>query len=299
MSTAPLVTAVIPVYNCARFVREAITSVLNQTYQRLEAVIVDDGSTDATPEVLDEFDDVVRRIRTPNRGVSSARNTGIAAARGEYIAFLDADDVWLPEKVSQQMDLLRRRPEVALAYSGMHLIDEDSHFRGRVEAPPPEAALRNTLLLERPFMSVAQTGIVRKDVTEALGGFDERLSTSADCHFACRVAARHPVDAVPHPLTLYRVHPRQMHSDAVATEHEMRVIFEELFNCADLPPTLGRRRNRAYANLHVSLAGAYLQKKNRRQFVTHASRALLRRPDRVLDGVRRLTRPAGGISRAP
>ena len=110
----PLISAVIPVYNGEAFVADAIRSVLAQTYPRVECVVVDDGSHDRTAEVIRSFGDVVRYLWKPTGGVASARNAGVSAARGEYVAFVDADDTWLPEKLDRQMGLLRERPDCGL-----------------------------------------------------------------------------------------------------------------------------------------------------------------------------------------
>jgi len=108
----PLVSVVIPVFNGARFLREAIESVLAQTYANVEIVVVDDGSTDETPAMIASFD-TVRGMRQEHAGQATARNRGVAAARGEYVAFLDADDVMLPDRLERQVAYLREHPECA------------------------------------------------------------------------------------------------------------------------------------------------------------------------------------------
>lgn len=291
-----LVSVVIPAYNAARFIADAIDSVLAQTYRRVECVVVDDGSTDATADVVRRFGDAVRLVSTPNRGVSSARNTGAEAATGRYLAFLDADDLWLPRKVELQVEAIERDPEVGMVYTGLHLADVDLNYVGRVRPPDPNAALRNTLLLERPVMSM--TYLLRAEVFEKIGGFDDRLSTSADCDFSCRAACFFRVAAVYEPLLVYRYHHEAMHANLKTTEHDMLIIFNKFFSSDWLPADLRRKRNRALANLHVSLAGAYMIRHAWGSFLSHAGRALVRRPDRVLDALRRLATAEGGITRA-
>ena len=107
------ISVVIPAYNHGRFLREAIDSVLAQTYAPLEIIVVDDGSTDDTEQIVRSYGDRVRYIRQQNAGVGAARNNGIANARGEYVAFLDSDDLWLPEKLAVQVEYMRRHPECA------------------------------------------------------------------------------------------------------------------------------------------------------------------------------------------
>ena len=291
------VTAVIPSYNHGEFITAAIESVLNQTYGDLECIVVDDGSADGTEDAVAAFGERVRFLRQENRGVSFARNRGAAEASGEYLSFLDADDLWVPQKIERQLSLLEADPRLGAVYSGLHLIGTDGLFRGREDPPPGSVALRNTLLLERPIMSIV-TALIRRDAFEDVGGFDPSLSTSADCDLGCRIAMRYPVEGIGLPLYMYRRHLDQMHSDPIATERDMRAIYERFFADPALPSEIRGLRNRAYANLYVSLAGSYLRQGNRKTFLSFVARAFVRRPDRVFDALRRLGRPRGGISRS-
>src|SRR5215831_9468158 len=114
----PIVSVVIPTYNNARFLPEALDSLLGQTYRDFELIVVDDGSTDDTLEVLKPYRHLIRYVRKENGGPASARNLGIRHASGELIAFQDADDIWLPDKLQLQVDYLREHPEVGLVFSG-------------------------------------------------------------------------------------------------------------------------------------------------------------------------------------
>lgn len=286
------VDVVIPARNAEKFIAAAVGSVLDQTYPHVHCIVVDDASEDATAEIAGSCGDRVTVIRRrPRSGVSGARNIGIAASEGEFIAFLDADDIWLPTKISKQIETLLRQPEVGLVYTGLHLIDDEGNFIGRIDPPKADEALRNTLLLEPPVLSIAQTGLVRRAVLDAVGGFDEGLSTSADCDLTCRIAARFAVVPVPEPLALYRQHRGQMHLDPDATHHDMEVIFKRFFGGDVLPAELRGMRARAEANLKVSLAGKYRMMGDRARFLRLAASVALRRPDRFFAAVHRLTRP--------
>jgi glycosyltransferase involved in cell wall biosynthesis len=289
----PLVTAIIPVYNDARFVRDAINSVLHQTYTPLECLVVNDGSDDDTSEVLRDFSNLIQIINQENRGVAAARNAGIEAARGDLVAFLDSDDVWLPDKIQNQMELIARFPNLALVYTGLHLVDEHLRFVGRIDPPRADQALWNTLVLERPVISLSQTGLTPRKLLTRLGGFDERLSTSADCDMACRLALSGPIAPVPQPLTLYRIHDGQMHRNPQATLDDMNLVFDKLFQDPSMPISIKNARRRAEANLHVAVAGAYLKHGVRGSFLRHLGQALLRSPRRVMAAVKRLTEPPG------
>lgn len=252
---APLVSVIIPAYNARRFVGEAIDSVLRQTMNDLEIIVVDDGSTDTTPVVLADFGSAIRVHRQANGGVASARNAGVATARGTYVAFLDADDVWLPEKLARQMPLFERS-DVALVYSGIRVVDADLRLVRDIVPAAPERALINTLCVEPPPVPLTMTGVVRRTAFDAVGGFDERLSTSADADFVCRVAARYRLERIEEPLALYRQHSAQMHLDLEAMERDMNFLQAMFFAGAGPYTTL---RSRAVANLYSTLAFAYVR----------------------------------------
>jgi hypothetical protein len=196
------------------------------------------------------------------------------------------------------MEAISAEPEAGLIYTGLHLINDSAQFVGRVDPPPPDLALRNTLLIERPVVSLAQTGLIPKSVLEMIGGFDESLSTGADADLTCRIASKYPLVAVNRPLAMYRFHQGQMHLDPRATEKDAKAMFEKLFGGDVLPPDIRRERNRALANLYISLAGSYLLRGDKKGFLRNVGRAALRRPDRVIDALGRLTRPGTGFKRA-
>ncbi len=294
----PLVSVVIPAFNVGHYVAEAVGSVLHQTYSDIECIVVDDGSTDHTDAALAAFSGSVRVIRTAHRGVSHARNTGIDAARGAFVAFLDADDLWLPRKLERQMDGLRSAPGVAMAYSGFHVVDSDLCFVGRVEPPEPERALANTLLLEGPAVNMDLTAVIEKQLLDQVGRFDEDLSISQDCDLACRLLQAAPAIAIPAPLALYRLHPGQIHRNPGRIETEMRMIFDRFFSSPEVSRDLRRLRRRAHANLAVSLAWAHHMQGDELRFLRYAVRGLALRPDRVLDAIWRMTQPSDGINRS-
>lgn len=251
-------SVVIPAYNCEAFVGEAICSVLEQTYPDLECIVVDDGSTDSTGEAIRQFKDA-RYVRQENAGVSSARNRGVTEATGELIAFLDADDVWLPEKLANQVDALTASDRgVGLVYCGIFETDEGLRILRERPAPEEHHALRNTLLMEPPVVSLSQTGLMPRAVFEDIGGFDPGLSTSADTDLVVRIGLRHRLLAVHEPLVLYRTHPAQMSLGADAMEHDMKIVLERAFSFPDLPVEIRPLRRRGYANLRLAVGGARL-----------------------------------------
>ena len=293
---APRVSVVIPAKNAAAYIRDALSSVLAQTVPAHECIVANDGSTDATAGIAGEFGPPVTVISTGGVGVAAARNAAAAVATGDYLAFLDADDVWLPRKLELQLAAFRADPGLGLVYTGLHVVDEQLRFTGRMDVPPDDAAIRKTLLVERPIMpGIGSTGLVPIERFRDLGGFDPRFSMSADCALACGIGLEHRVHGVPRPLVLYRQHPSSMHSDPRnAVERDMRTIHSELLPLLQPPVSIRRAR----ANLHVSLAGSALATGRPRAALRHALLALVTRPDRVLAAFWRLSRPAGGLKRA-
>lgn len=196
--SVPLVSCIIPVYNGERFLAAAVDSVLAQTRQPVEIIIVDDGSTDGTPGVIAGYGDRVRSIRQENAGPAAARNAGIALATGAVIGFLDADDLWLPHKLAVQMAELTRSPETMICLARM------MHFR--------ESAAPGGPVAEAPGGSFSTcTMLVRAPVFGQIGGFDPRLRSAEDTEWFCRVMAggiRYTV--LPDILIRRRLHDRNL-----------------------------------------------------------------------------------------
>lgn len=280
----PLVSAVIPAYNAERFLEDAIRSVLEQTYEPIECVVVDDGSTDGTRKIAGALGGRVRCVSRSRGGVSAARNAGAAATSGDYLAFLDADDAWLPEKISLQMEVVSNRPEVVLVYTGLIVADEGLVRQLVIDPPQPHEAIENTILLRPAVMSISQTSLIARSAFDAVGGFDERLSTSADADLGCRLALTGPISVVDRPLVLYRRHAGQMHLDAGAMQRDMTIVLDKLFTDPRLPPGLKRLRRRAYSELRATLAAAALRRRDIGAAAGHGLRSVLLDP-RALGGV--------------
>lgn len=201
----PLVSAVIPTFNRAQDVRIAVGTALAQTYPSgsLEVIVVDDGGSDDTRAVLDrEFGSRVRYLRKANGGVSAARNFGMTAARGAYLALLDDDDEWLPTKIERQVELLEARPEIGLVVTDVERMDE--HRRGfevfRRRDAIPEDGWVLPWVLRNPSL-VPASAMFRREVFEVTGGFDASLRTAEDLDFHLRVALRFQEAVIAEPLT--------------------------------------------------------------------------------------------------
>jgi len=288
-SKQPRVSAVIPAYNAGKFLAETIESVLAQTYRNIECIVVNDGSTDNTAEIAKSFSDKIRYFEKPNGGVSSARNFGIAEARGELIAFLDADDIWLPEKIEKQVSLYLEDESVGMVYCGSLDVSEDL-VKTLQENPvlAQEALVEEILLLGSATGRIASTAVTRKSVLDTVGKFDERLSTSADADYICRLIRKAKISGISEPLTLYRVHGNQMHNNLNALEHDMNIVLDKLYSTPDLPKWVQRIKRNAYARLESTLAVGYLSKKQFRRGIRHAFAAVRFRPQTFTQSIARL-----------
>lgn len=275
-----LVSVVIPNYNYARFVGEAVESVLNQTYRSVEVIVVDDGSTDDSLEVLAAYEERIKLIAQDNAGVSAARNAGIAASSGELVAFLDADDIWLPEKTARQVAIFEAEPEVGLVHTGVIEIDESGNEIGRRTNGMSGWVSRELLGLERSVILGGGSGLmVRREALDRVGGFDERMSTSADWNLCYRIASKYKVGFVEEPLLLYRVHGSNMHNNVPAMEHDVTLTFDDAFaHNGDLEEI----RSRCYGSFHKMLAGSYFRARDYGSFSKHALLSVWHRPANLI-----------------
>ena len=203
----PLVSVILPTRNRAHSVLAALASVLQQTWRNLEVLVVDDASTDGTAEVLNaETDPRVRYVRLEQpHGASGARNAGIAAAQGEWIAFQDSDDLWLPDKLRRQLECAAAHPDCVGVYTSYWRDDGQS----REVRPRPGPGLDGDVLarLTRGNFITTQTLMVRADVARSLGGFDPKFLALNDWDLVLRLAQLGPIHWVPEPLVEYRLQP--------------------------------------------------------------------------------------------
>ncbi len=211
----PRISVVIPTFNRRDMVVESVESVLRQTCPDWELAVVDDGSTDGTADALEaRFDDPrVRVVRQANAGASAARNRGARETRGEFLAFLDSDDTWLPGKLERQLEALDERRESPACYTG-----EIWYRRGRRVNPRSIHAKHGGWIFDRclPLCIISPSSILlRRAVFEALGGFDESLPACEDYELWLRLTARHPVHLVAEPLIVKR----NGHAGQLSQEH--------------------------------------------------------------------------------
>ncbi|HZF94710.1 MAG TPA: glycosyltransferase [Allosphingosinicella sp.] len=205
---APLVTAILPVFDRAGSIGRAIESVLDQSYAPVELILVDDGSTDGTAHILERYRDRATLLKQENRGAYAARNLALRHAKGELVAFIDSDDAWLPDKLARQVPLMRG--DVGLVYGDVVIVAEprdDAPRTGRTSftsvTPRRGRALQG--LAAGNFVPTC-TALVRTSALEEIGLFPEESRISADYLTWFRIAKRHSFDFVPDPVALYTLH---------------------------------------------------------------------------------------------
>jgi len=204
----PLVSVIIPTYNRAEYVSQAVQSVLNQTYGQIETIVVDDGSSDSTPEVLSKYQDQIDYMYQERSERSKARNEGFRHSKGDFIAFLDSDDVWLPTKIEKQVRVLNEYPNVGLVYTGVQFIDS----RGapcsqelRWDEPVREA-LYEDLMTHNVITGSLSSILVLRQCLERVGLFDESMVACEDLDLYRRIAKYYGFHKIDLPLVKIRIH---------------------------------------------------------------------------------------------
>ncbi len=238
------ISVVIPSYNSAAYLADAIDSALKQTLAPLEVIVVNDGSTDETAQILERYRGRICCITQENRGLAGARNRGIAAAQGDLIAFLDADDIWFPEKLEKQLQCLEEHPQAALVHSQPYYWDTGTGEKwtrsnhGRHEY----VGLCYHRLFFKPG-ALAGSMIVRKECLAEVGVFDERIRGAGgeDYDLCLRIARHYEFAFVDEPLFLYRLHSSNLTKQRrTCLENELYVVRKALQADPDLRRALGR-----------------------------------------------------------
>jgi glycosyltransferase involved in cell wall biosynthesis len=310
----PLVSALMPTFNSERTLGEAIQSVLRQTIGAVEVIVVDDGSTDHTVAVAREFE-----ARHPGRvvcvlqnhaGPYVARNLAARRARGKYLAFLDSDDAWLPDKMARQIAVMEATPDAVLCHTAMVVVDAAGEVVDIFPLDPRYQGHCFLALLVANRLSTSSV-VMRRDVFDRLGGFDEAFPARGDWEFWTRAARCGPITAVSEPLVRYRVHPGRMSldTDRMRSFH-FAIIEKNARRYRDEPHLPGLIRH-ARAEAYLNYASDYLEAGRRREArrdvvfslahrpITMEGWKLLVRtllPEELVDGIRRLSSAAGATA---
>lgn len=250
----PRVSVVIPTHNRAAYIRQALDSVFVQTYSDYEVIVVDDGSTDGTQALLKPLADKgsIRYVKQPARGVSVARNRGVGMAKGEYVAFLDSDDLFEPAKLERQVALYDQHPELGLVHCHYRKFDDHGHDLGLRDTSQYRGNIYPQLLMQWDTLMATPCMLMRKSVIEEVGGYDESMRWGEDLDLWRRIAQRYPADLVPEALARIRVHPAGISQQRFnALPGFERYLAKAFADDPDLPLTFKRR---AYAQMYSHFA---------------------------------------------
>lgn len=289
----PLVSVVIPAHNASRWLRETIGSVLAQTYRPLDIHVVDDGSQDDTAAVAASFGPPVDVVRQPNAGAAAARNAGIARSRGEYVALLDADDLWAPSKLEQQVRAFERDPGIGALQCGTRYVDTDGRVL-EVRRPPARTTLWDVIRF-RGVVALMSTLVIRRSCIERGGAQETRFEGKDEWEWGMRLARHCGLAGLSEPLVTHRVFPGSMSRNVASHITPGLAVLDHVFADPTLPADVRERRAAAYAAFYTMLAGGYFQARDWRSFAAWSLRAV--RTDPASIGYM-LALPARSVARA-
>jgi glycosyltransferase involved in cell wall biosynthesis len=254
----PQVSVIIPTYNRSKLLRLAVESVLAQTYPNVEIIVVDDGSTDDTPSVIAQYAGRATYIRQANAGVSAARNRGFRSASGEYVNFLDDDDLLMPAKLERQVQVLDTRPEIGLVHCGYYCIDGDGN-RLRKVCLLPDGTLRELAIIDLMWSGAP---LIRRQCLEQVGLFDEKLpwrgQYSEDWDMWLRIAqAGYQFACVQEPLGAYRFMPDSVMANVSKVEDGAFAVLDKVFTDPQLSADVRAVKAQAYGNTHLWVSWSY------------------------------------------
>lgn len=258
----PKVSVILPAYNGEKYIAAAIDSVLNQTYKNYEIIVVNDGSKDSTADILSGYGGKIKVISQPNGGIAKARNVAIGNSKGEYLAFLDQDDLWLPDKLERQMELLEKDKEIGLVYTDVYIMGDNNTELVSFKLRRPYRGMAVDQLFLNNFIATSSV-ITRKECFEKVGLFDQSLSPCLDYDRWLYIAAFYKIDYVDRPLVRFRDHVSTFRKNEIVTTEK---IIETLRRFVDGYPEIRRmvgvKVDQKIAHYYVSLGNKYLAKGN-------------------------------------
>jgi glycosyltransferase involved in cell wall biosynthesis len=251
-----VISVVIPAFNAAAFLGQAIDSVLAQSAEEVEVIVVDDGSTDGTAAIAQSYGSEVHYIHQINQGMAGARNRGLQECRGDFVGLLDADDTWMPGKLGKQIDALNDSPRARVCYTACLVTDRNLHPIAVELSPRKGTALEDLLLMGNVVGSVS-SALIEGRVLAEVGGFNPRLSHCADWELWVRLARRTEFVCLPEPLVTYRQHGANLSRHIAILERESFQVLDAAFADPETPAPLKARQRRALARNWMVLAGCY------------------------------------------
>lgn len=255
-----MISVIIPTYNRVHYLQEAIESVLRQTYKDFEIIIVDDASTDNTKEIVLSYGDRVRYVCQDNKERAAARNNGIIHAKGGYIAFLDSDDIWLPNHLQVCLHTLNSSQDAGLAFSGSCIIDENGKIISKVKLCSFNGFVLNNIVSK--FSSGgcnASSCLIKKEIFNRVGYFNEdrALSGSEDWEIWVRIAASTKFISTNLYTVKLRFHKEKSSINADKMAKSMTKALDTIYNNADILPKIKDLKKQAYSSLYTIIAINY------------------------------------------
>ncbi|MGB6296808.1 MAG: glycosyltransferase [Rivularia sp. (in: cyanobacteria)] len=249
------VSVIIPAYNAMNYLPQTVESVLKQTFTDFELIIVNDGSSDGIEQWVDTItDNRIRLISQKNQGTATARNTGIAHAKGAYIAFLDSDDLWEVSNLEKQVYCLDNNPDVGLVYVWVKSIDAEGNDLGQIYGNDAEGYVWEKMLQENIIRS-GSASMVRRDCFEKSGVFDQKIKFVEDWEMWIRISRNYSFAVIKEPLVYYRFHPNNKSKNNI--KDEFRLVIEKSFQ--SVPFELLYLRNKTYSHINFIIAWKYIR----------------------------------------
>jgi glycosyltransferase involved in cell wall biosynthesis len=266
------VSVIIPSYNKAEYTRRTVESVLAQTYKNIEILVIDDGSKDNTKEVMAQYAGRIHFIEKANGGACSARNEGIRRATGEYVTFLDCDDLYVPQKIERCVSYLEANPDFGFVYTGVYFIDENDAVISTYDHPNSREGYITSGLILGNFICNS-TIVVRQSVLQKAGFFDENFFTPGDWDLWLRFSVIAQAGYIADPLTKYRVIDNYIFNRLELARKEELYMLDKFFKAN---PDYQSLKGKAYSNFHLRFAQCAFLKKERSQFWKDCKEALQR-----------------------
>lgn len=252
MKNFPLVSIVTPAYNQAEYLVETIESVLAQDYPNIEYIVLDDGSTDGTPEVLKGYSERVKSVRNENKGQACTLNEGWARTSGKYIGYISSDDILYPDAVRKMIEILDSDNSIVCAFPDCDLIDDRTRVIKKNVCRPFN--LSELVVLQECY--IGPGALFRRSAFEVVGGWKPELKLAPDREFWMRLAKHGNFEMCQETLAGYRMHPLSISYKDVSeiVSREYLKVLDEYFETAHVPPDIAARRSEAYGYAHLLLA---------------------------------------------
>jgi glycosyltransferase involved in cell wall biosynthesis len=288
----PKVSVIIPAYNAARFINQTLEALLHQTFRDFEVLVIDDGSQDRTAALVQSYGPPVSYIRQPHGGVSSARNTGLSRAIGQYLAFQDADDLWEPRKLERQVAVLDSHPDVGLCFTSALVVDFELRPLRVLRARGYADFCKALLLYPAVVSGSCSSGMVRREFVKIVGGFDPELSLAADWDYWLRLSLLTKFAPIPEVLAKYRMWDGSMSHNIANLDLWEQELFRVLrkFYAASPPKKYMHLKMRCFSTQLLFLAAAYYRAKRKPESLQCLVSAIASYPPNTVSALRFITR---------